>query len=616
MRIWGIIVVLVVIGLGFGAAYFITDDMVEERIEYQASIINEAKVEVDGFVFSLFKLQLKWDRLQVTNPNKTMENTFETGDTEFQVEFWPLILANKVIVNNMKVTGFELGTERETDGAFEGPEDEENTEPGFIYDVVNQVGKQAKQNAEISFTDARDDLNVDSLMAKVELQSPDKIDSLRQGIEKKYTKWDSTLTNTNVRKEIQQVEATVNGINPKEIKQPKQIVEAIENIQKLRNQVDSLKRRTEAMKTEFEQDYGTTRDELSQVDNWIQDDYQRALSVAKLPDLDAQNIGKALFGENLLGDYATYLEYAAMAREYGSRLLESEDSTDDIPRYEGIDYHFTDKFDLPGFWFKNIELSGRTKSDIEISGAVKGMSSNQKKTGEPVKFSVSGKDANGVKLSLGGELNYLGDSPRESFKLAYEDFALTNTRISGSDLLPYDLNSGRGSIRVNVNIIEKRLDSKIDYLAEDINFDFASAGQPKNRLENLVREVVGSTNRVDVTALIDNNEGPLRVRVRSNIDDLFMSALRQTVSRELENAKRKIEAEVQQRVEGRKEQLEDFKQQKEEEILKRYEELQAEVEEKIQLVDDKKKELEERKKELEDSLKDEVKDRIGIDFRK
>ena len=354
MRIWGIIVVLILAGISFAATYFITDEWVEEQIEYQASVINEAKVEVDGLVFDLMNLHLRWDRLQVTNPNSTMENTFETGETEFQVEFWPLVLASKVIVNNMQVTGFELATERETDGAFEVPEEETDAEPGFLYGVVNQVSSQAQQNAEVRFTDARDDLNVDSLMAKVNIQSPQKIDSLRKGVEKTYSKWDSTFKNTNVRKEIAQVETTVNAIKPKEIKQPKQLVEAIENVQKLRKQVDSLKTRAETIKQEFEQDYGTTREDLSQVDDWIRADYQRALSVAKLPDLDVQNIGKALFGGNLLGDYAAYLEYVAIAREYGSRLVGAEDSTEEIPRYEGIDYHFTDKYDLPGFWFKNI----------------------------------------------------------------------------------------------------------------------------------------------------------------------------------------------------------------------------------------------------------------------
>lgn len=616
MRIGGFITVLVLIGIMFAAAYFITDEWVENKIEYEGSVLNEAKVEIDGFNFSIFNLYMKWDRLQVANRNNTMENTFETGETEFKMQFWPLILKNKVIVENVKLTGFQLATERETDGYFEMPVDEagDPVEPGFLNSVVKQVTNEAQKNAEVRFTDARDDLNVDSLMAKVNIQSVGKIDSLRNGIQKTYSKWDSTFNNTSIESEIAIIQNTVESINVKEIKDPKKAVEAIERVKKLRKQVDSLKTRTENLKSDFDQDYGGVRYNLGQVDNWIQDDYQCALSMAKLPNLSAQNIGKALFGQNLLGDYAAYLEYVAIAREYGSRLIGEEDE-DEIPRYEGVDYEFSDKYDWPGFWFKNIELSGRTKSDVGISGNVTNISSNQNKTGLPIIFEIRGEDENQVSLSLDGEFNYLEEAPRESFTFNYSGFTFSKARLSGSDLLPYELKSGKGDVNVEMNIIGKRFDSRIDYLVNGISFDFAAAGQPKNRLESLIRDAIGSTENIDVAALIDNLEGPLRVRVRSNLDDLFMNALRQTVSQEVENAKRKIEAEVQKQVEDKKEQLADFKAGKEAEIHRRYEELQAKVNEQIERIEQKREELEAKKKELEQALKDKIKNRIGIDYR-
>lgn len=338
MRLGGVITVLIFIGLGFGAAYFITDDWIESNLEYQASVLNEAKVEFDGFEFSLLNLKLKWDRLQVANKNSTMENTFETGETEFSMQFWPLILANKVVVNNVKLTGFQLATERETDGYFEIPEEEKDQEPGFIYSVVDQIASEAGKNAQVKFTDVRDDLNVDSLMARVDIRTDDKVDSLRNGIQKTYSKWDSTFTNTRINQEIDRINNTVDSIKVQEFKDPKKVISTIEQVKKLKNQVDSLRNRAQTLKQNFENDYGTTRDEITQIDNWIQDDFQRAVNVARLPDLDVQNIGTALFGENLLGDYAVYLEYVALAREYGSRFIGSEE-TENIPRYEGIDYH-------------------------------------------------------------------------------------------------------------------------------------------------------------------------------------------------------------------------------------------------------------------------------------
>lgn len=620
MRIWGIITVLILAALTFAATYFITDEWVEEKIEYQASIVNQAKVEIDGLDFSLFELHMRWDRLQVTNPNKTMENTFETGKTEFNMQFWPIILGNKVIVDNVQLSGFQLGTERETDGYFEMPEveDEADTEPGFVSGVVNQVSSEARKNAELKFTDVRDDLNVDSLMAKVNIQSVDKIDSLRRGIQKTYSKWDSTFNNTPINKEVEEAKQTVEAIKVKEIKDPQKAIEAIENVKKLKNQVDSLRNRAEQLKTEFENDYGGTRDDLGQVDNWIQDDFQRALNVAKLPDLDVQNIGAALFGQNLLGDFAQYLEYVAIAREYGGRLQSDEVEEEKIPRYEGIDYQFSDKYDWPGFWFKNVELSGRTNTDIDITGTVQNISSSQNKIGQPVVFKVGGVDSNQVSLSVNGEVNYLGEQPLEKFNVNYSGFSLANARLSGAELLPWELESGKGELDINLDVIGKRIDSRIDYIASDISFDFASAGAPKNRVETLIRDAIGSTDRVDVTALVDNIDGPLRVRVRSNVDDLFMDALRQTVSREIENARRKVEAEVQKRVAGKKEQLEDFRDEKDAEIRQRYEELRSKVDEQIQLIEQKREELEEKKKQLEEELKekaeDELKKRIGIDF--
>ena len=614
MRLGGVVTILVLIGLGFAAAYFITDDWIESNVEYQASVMNEAKVEFDGFEFSLLNLKLKWDRLQVANKNNTMENTFETGETEFSMQFWPLILANKVVVDNVKLTGFELATERETDGYFEVPETEVDEEPGFIYSVVDQVAGQAQKNAQVKFTEIRSDLNVDSLMAKVDIRTDDKVDSLRNGIQQTYTKWDSTFNNTNINDEIAQINQTIDGIKVQEFKDPKNVVSSIEQVKKLKGQVDSLRNRAETLKQNFQNDYGTTRDDISQIDNWIQDDFQRAVNVAQLPDLDVQNIGKALFGENLLGDYAVYLEYVALAREYGSRFVGSDEETEKIPRYEGVDYHFTDKYDLPDLWFRNIELSGKTLTGIAISGQVTDISNDQEKAGEPIRFNIGGQDENQVNLSLNGEFNYLEDKPRESFEMNYSGFTLANTKLSGSDLLPYDLQTGKGNVNVSLDLVDKRIDSRIDYIANELSFDFASAGEPKNQLESLIRRSISSTDEIDVTALVDNVEGPLRIRLRSNIDDLFMNALRQTVSEEVAEARRKIEAEVQRQVAGKKEELAAFKSEKEAEIMERYNAIQEKIREQVEKVEQKQKELEEKKKELEDALKNTIKDRIGIDF--
>ena len=70
MRIKGILFLLIVAVIAFLTGYFVTDERVESNIEYQASLVNEALVEIDGFRFDLLDLNMGWDRLQVTNPSR------------------------------------------------------------------------------------------------------------------------------------------------------------------------------------------------------------------------------------------------------------------------------------------------------------------------------------------------------------------------------------------------------------------------------------------------------------------------------------------------------------------------------------------------------------------
>lgn len=611
MRIKGIIFLVVVVALGFVISLLSIDPIVESKIEYQASVANEALVEIDGLDIDLIDLKIRWDRLQVANPENTMTNTFETGEMELDFLFWPTWW-ERVIIEDIIFKDFKMDTERETDGYFEMPEVEEDAEPSFISQLVGDVTSEISTNANMEFTNIKTNINVDSLMSKLDLQAPDKIDSLRNGLSKNYQKWDSTLANTDVNTEIAKIENTINAIDVKNIKDPKKAIEAIKNVQNLAKQVDSLKTRAENLKSEFQDDFGDSKFSVGRIDNWIEGDFQRAMNLAKLPTIDPGNIAQSLFGPNMLADYFGYLEYVAIARKYGSRLVSSEDE-EKIERYEGKDYKFSDKYEWPKLWIQNIDLSGETNTAIQLAGQITNISSSQKKTKEPIKFNIGGKDASNRSMTLTGEFNYLEEEPRETINFTYDGFGLQGSKISPSQLLPYPLKTGTGEVSASVNIIDKRFDSEIGYKAKGIAFDFGE-NPSKDRIQQLIRDAVSSTDQINVTALVDNLDGPLKVKVRSNIDDLFVNALKSTVSREVDAARKKIEDRVNSEIGDRKEQLLAFKEEKEAEIRQEYEKIEGRVNEEIKKVEDKKKELEEKKKELENSLKDKIKDKIGIDW--
>ncbi|MCR9133540.1 MAG: TIGR03545 family protein [bacterium] len=620
MRIKGLLFVLIVAGLFFGIPFLIPDGYVEEKIETRLSIANTAKVEFEDFKLSLVDLELSWSRLQVTDPDNTMMNLFETGEVELDFEFWP-VLWEQVIIEDVRMTGFALETERETDGAFEIPEgyDPETGVPedaGFFYNITNQVTSTIAENARMEFTDVKDDINVDSLLATINLQSIDKMEGLKNGLESNYSKWDSTITNNSIEKNAREIENLVKSIKLDEIKDVPAALKAIETVQRVVKEADSLKNEINTLQTDFRADIQNSRNSIGQIDEWISEDVDRVKNVAKLPEINAQSIGTALFGQNLLADLNTYLEYFAMGREYGQKFIGSDEKDEKPERYEGVNYEFTDKYDLPKLWIKNIELSGVTKNNIELAGQVLNVTNNQNKTGSPITFQLSGAEEGVATLTVDGALNYLGEEKSESLSINYSGFSLVNSKISPSELLPYDLRSGKGDINVDLTIKNRRIESRVDYVADNIAFDFESAGRPKGTVERLIRDAISGTNRITATALIDNTEGPLRARVRSNVDDLFLNALKRTVQAEVDNAKRRIENEVNTRVTAKKKEVQTLVEEQEQILRNKYAELETKVNEQLAIVEKKKEELEEKKKELEEELKnkalDAVKKKIGF----
>lgn len=617
MRVKGLIFVLLLAAIVAAGYFFITDEMIEEQIEQQLSIANGALVEIDDLEFNPTQLNIAWSRLQVTDPDNTMQNLFETGQTEFDVQFWPL-LWEKVIIENVKMTGFAMQTERSTDGYFEIPpedidalDDEVEEDAGFFTSVTGEVSSNISQNANMEFTDVKDDINVDSLMAIVDLQSIDRMDSLQRSLENNYTEWDSTITNNSVEQNVNDIKTLVDGIKLDDLKDVPAAVAAIENIQKVVKEADSLKTEITTLKNDFQTDLESSRNSIGNIDNWIREDIDRAENVAKLPEINAQSIGTALFGESLLADLNKYLGYLATGREYGQRFIGAEEEEEDRPdRYEGKNYEFTEKYDLPSLWVKNIELSGVTNNNISLAGVVQHVSNDQNKTGEPITINLSGSNESSTQLVVNGLLDYTTEEKEEALNITYSGFSLANSTLSPSELLPYELNSGVGSLSMALNVIDRRIESRVEYVAAGLEFDFESAGEQTGTVERLIRNAIADTDQINATALIDNTDGPLNARVRSNIDDLFLNTLRNTVQAEVDAAKRQIQNEVEGRVNEKKQEVLALVDEQEAMLRGKYDEFETRINEQLAVVDQKKEELEKKKKELEDAIKDGAVDAI------
>ena len=597
------IVVLLLIG---AIGYLFTDDVIEDQLEYYASYYNGARVEIDDFDISFTSLRFSWNRLQVTNVENTMENLIETGEATFDVALLPLIYSN-VVVEDMALNGVQTNTPRAEDGKMEFPEQEE---PDVVTKTVVALTDRAKQSARLAFDDIKTDINTDSLLASLNLATPSKVDSAKTAFNQRITRWNNRIDSLNYRQYVEFLKQDVGAIKPDEIKNPAQAKRALETLKELKTGTDSLKETISTIKSRAVDDVQQSVSTVSQIDEWIQQDITRAQQAAKLPDLSVQNIGEMLFGSVFISKLTTYLGYAGQARQF-ARVMYGGDEEAAPARSEGRNIVFSDKYDWPVFWTKNMDFSGATPDGLSYNGSLNHFTSNQQKIDEITKIGLKGSREGGAKLELDGSFDYLSEKRGETFIINYSGFPLADVQLSESDLLPRQLSSGLGMLSANLQLIKQQMSGKIRFTVTEPVFQFDDVGTEQiSRLKRLVRSAVDNLDSLVIESQISSKNGQLDFTLSSNLDDHIMNSLQSTVSQEIERARQEIRKGVLDRTEEKKQELLTFVDQQKDNLTGNLESLNQQVDDLQNIIKTKREELQEK---AAGKLKNKLKDKIDFD---
>ena len=596
------IVVLMLIG---AVGYLFTDDVIEDQLEYYASYYNGARVEIDDLDISFTTLRFSWNRLQVTNVENTMENIIETGEATLDVAFLPLIYSN-IVVEDMALMGVRTNTPRAEDGKMEFPEKEV---PDIVTKTAVALAGRAKQSARLAFDDIKTDINTDSLLASLNLTTPSKADSAQTAFNQRITQWNNRIDSLNYRQYVDRLKQDVGAIKPDEIKNPAQAKRALETLKELKTGTDSLKETISTTKSRAMDDIQQSVSTVSQIDEWIQQDITRAQQAAKLPDLSVQNIGEMLFGSVFISKLTTYLGYAGQARQF-ARVMYGGDEEAAPARSEGRNVVFSDKYDWPVFWTKNMDFSGATPDGLSYSGSLSHFTSNQQKIDEITEIGLKGSREDGAKLELDGSFDYLSEKRGETFTINYSGFPLADVQLSESDLLPRQLSSGLGSLSANLQLIKQQMSGNIRFTVADPVFQFDDAGTEQiSRLKRLVRSAVDNLDSLAIESQISSENGHLDFTLSSNLDDNIMSSLRATVSQEIEQARQNIGSAVFSRTEEKKQELVNLINERKNTVTKKLDSLSQQVSKLQELINNKREQMQEK---ATGKLKNKLKDKIDF----
>jgi len=587
------------------AAWLFSDKFVENELESLGTAVNGAKVEIDDLSISFSKLYIRWNRLQIANPRQPMKNRFETAGCELDFEFWPL-LSDKFIVESFKVTGIRTNTDRESDGRIS--KEEAAASAGYLTKTANYLDEEVSSLVAPQLNNLKKQANADSVLKILDIRSVDRIKVTTEQSRVLFNNWEKKLNNLPVEEDARQIETQINSIDVNQLKTADQILAASQKVENIYSLIKTNANDLNQIKNHLLADIDSVKTTAGQVDTWIKEDFDRALSLARIPQLNAENVGKLLFGRSVVNQVNSYLDYLALARKYTGSKGEAKPEKKSPPRLKGQDIYFYNKNARPDFWIKNMTISGITESGIDWDGSVSDIVSDQRLIGKNTIISISGQKAGRARLALNGLLDYLKDQPAENFDLSYSGFSLANQKLSDSPMLPNKIGAGTGSVQSGLSTRGDEIEGSVSFSGKKMKFDFSDMQRKQGKLEEVIQSILRGIDEINFKALIKGQAGHLTFSVDSNIDELFADKIGTLVSDEFSKAKNEIRRKIDDEVGRYRDDLNQLISGKENSLTGEVSNYEKMLKQELDRAGSKKKEIEEiynkEKKNLENKVKD------------
>jgi uncharacterized protein (TIGR03545 family) len=604
-----IIGILILIPILVVAGVFIfRNSIATSFIEKSGSTIVGAKVEVDGVNIIPTSLNIMWERLQVTDKNSTMTNLFETGSCVFKLEFKPL-LAGKFIVETMQIDNLLFETKREIDGKLPPKKIREKSElqkdiEAKLMDTVQKNLLQEKEKIPVfnpSFLTKK--ANVDSIITILNFQTPAKADSLQKLLNERYGYWEDRLDKNNYQKDLTAIKKDSKKINIEKLDKVDELVKALPIAKSIYDRSNKLYKDVKQDKKNLNKDLKTLKKLKKDVPRWIQADYENALALAELPDVQVNKVALMLFGDKISGGLMQVLEQMKTVREVsGSKTEIQKSRKNKMPH-------------LPKLWIKKILLTATTKDGSVLSGLVQNVTDDQAKTQQPMTIELSGEQDKFGKIDLTANFDYRNEDTLENVRLDLTGMPITKLNFTNFELLPTELKRGEGELNSEINVINGIVSADIYFEIADVEFNYVSQPKMDARLVRISRSIAEAIDKITFDANVDQTKDGFEFKVDSNLDNLIAKQMRQILSQEFDRAKRELRKKVDKELDKYMDQVNKLIAQKEKELLGEYSGLLSDVTSEKNSNDKLVDKIEEKKDDAENALKKSAKKLLkGLKF--
>ena len=449
------------------------------------------------------------------------------------------LLEKKLVITDLAIAGVGLGTARSRPARPADPD-------GFAAQTLGQVLQWRKQFDIPGLVMPRIDtlqklvLNPAQLSTVVQARALlARADSIKDALE-------SGARNLRVRETIDSARALVNRLGNQS---PATLgiqgtQKAVADVRAMLNDVEAMKARVEALERGARTGVQLVERGIQAVEAARENDFAFAKSLLQLPNFDAPEMGKAVFGNVSIDKFQRALYWAAVAREYLPPGLDPRKRPGPKRlRADGIDVGFPKEDAFPDFHIQRgqvrFALTGANAIEGQYLAQLSDITTEPPLVGAPARLSarkLSGAPGS-PSFSLGAVLDHRKLPTRDSVGAAVGGVKLPGFALPK---VPFRLEPGVSDNRLSFRLAGNDVRASWRLTANEVRtfYDSARGGAEPGIIETILGRVLATLPGLVVEAEL---EGPVQkpaFRVRSNLDQVLSERLKAVAGEEL----RRLEA--------------------------------------------------------------------------
>lgn len=535
------ITVLIALTIIFGK--FFLDSTIKKSIEWSASYLHGAEVNVSSVQTKIFQGEIIIKGLAVTDKKNPAYNIFQIGYAKFDLLMDGALRA-KIVIEDASLKGISINEKRERPGKlYKNEESESNKSKTAIKNEAKNVAKVASKELEDNFLGnfasiASGDSAKDQLTSiKGNLKSEAKLKELEAVLEKKEKEWEEKLKLFKDNNELKELAKEIKSVKFDKKRPFKSIKRYSDLNKKVKQTISKYKNESKQLKADIKYFEKSIKD----VKKLVKEDTDGLTNHFSLSGFDSKSLSKIIFMKLLQEKLGEHYKYAQMAKKYLPNKKDKKKTQDTsfIPskRGQGKNIHFPITTSYPFFWWKRGDISVKNE-EVNVSGTLRDFTSEPSHLNKVAKLELAGSfPKEKIKsFTFNGSFDHRTDQTVDLLHLTIDDLLVKGQKFISSPKLDFSLKEANSRWNIKTLIRNENINFDIQGLFQKSTYNISSSSKT---IEEIFSKAVSPIETVSFDANAKGLWGDLDWSIRSSFADALSKNLKSEVKNKINEVKDK-----------------------------------------------------------------------------